>query len=133
MTQLSWFYLLHSMCKDGLPEHLCAQAMEAAAAVADAVARQWLGVLVYPGQPKDAWLVEGLAMRLREAFLRRCLGKNEATHRCACALLTCGHAFTVSRQGMASQLVRAICVKANLTPPCLAHSTNKCKLQLDLG
>ena len=57
------------------------QAMEAAAAMADAVARQWLGVVVYPAQPKDAWVVEGLAARLREAFLRRYLGKNEATHR----------------------------------------------------
>ena len=53
--------------------------------MADAVARQWLGVAVYPFLPRDAWVTEGLAVRLREAFLLKHLGKNEATYRCSLA------------------------------------------------
>ena len=59
----------------------CMQAMESAAAIAGAVARQWLGVILYPALPKDAWVLEGLAVRLREAFLRKHLGQNEAKYR----------------------------------------------------
>lgn len=32
-------------------------------------------------QPKCAWVVDGLAARLREAFLAKHLGRNEATYR----------------------------------------------------
>ena len=31
--------------------------------------------------PKDAWVLEGLAVRLREAFLRKHLDRNEAKYR----------------------------------------------------
>ena len=55
--------------------------MESAAAIAGAVARQWLGVIVFPALPKDAWVLEGLAVRLSEAFMRKHLGRNEAKYR----------------------------------------------------
>lgn len=58
------------------------QGVESRLAIAQAVARQWFGVLIRPRTPADAWLVEGLAGYLHDLFLRRFLGKNELRYRC---------------------------------------------------
>ena len=56
--------------------------MESVEHLAGAVARQWLGVVIYPQEPKDAWVVDGLAIHLREGFIRYSMGRNEAAFRC---------------------------------------------------
>ena len=55
--------------------------MESVEHLAWAIARQWLGVVIYPEHPKDAWVVDGLATHLRDSFIRASMGSNEATFR----------------------------------------------------
>ncbi|KAG2497200.1 hypothetical protein HYH03_004789 [Edaphochlamys debaryana] len=56
-------------------------AVEGKIALAEALARQWYGVVFQPKSSADVWLVEGLAGLLADNFLKAWLGQNEVAYR----------------------------------------------------
>lgn len=64
--------------------------VESAMALALALAQQWFGVLLQPGAPEDAWLLEGLAAYLADVFGRAAFGQVRVVlcvHVCTCGCL----------------------------------------------
>ncbi|GLC35499.1 hypothetical protein PLESTM_000331000 [Pleodorina starrii] len=56
-------------------------ALEGKMALAEALARQWFGVILQPRSSSDVWLVEGLAGLLADHFFKAWLGQNEVAYR----------------------------------------------------
>ncbi|GLI61815.1 hypothetical protein VaNZ11_004324, partial [Volvox africanus] len=56
-------------------------ALEGKMALAEALARQWFGVILQPRSSSDMWLVEGLAGLLADHFFKAWLGQNEVVYR----------------------------------------------------
>lgn len=62
------------------------QAMEAQVALVEGLATQWMGVLLRPKAPSDAWVAAGLAAYLVDSYVRKVFGHNELLFRCVSAI-----------------------------------------------